>query len=79
MSIRSSLVAKGVNPQTVVLDRLKELGKSRYWLAQAVKGQVSEPTLYRWLRGEMPMLDDNLPPVFKALGLVVKNEHPDKS
>lgn len=38
--------------RTIILKRLKQLGKSRYWLAEKVGDSPSRTSIYEFLRGE---------------------------
>jgi hypothetical protein len=58
-----------MDPRERIKARLKNLGKSNYWLAQQVKDHMTPNTVYAYLRGDTDMKGENLGQVCMVLGL----------
>lgn len=53
--------------RTIINDRLKELGKSRYWLVRRAKS--NEAVVYRFLSGEAETNSNTIRKMLRAVGL----------
>ena len=62
------------HPRDVINARLKELGKTIYWLS--CRAGSSEPVVYRYLSGEAETSTANLAQMLSAVGLEIR-QSPD--
>ena len=67
--------AEPVDLRQVIVDRLEELGKSRYWLAAHPSFPGSSDAVYRYLRGEVDGLGESIGWMLSLLGLGVVVVH----
>lgn len=59
-----------MNIRQQILDRLDELGRSRYWLANA-DHSLHPQTVYRYLRGDGDLTGARLAELMEAVGLEI--------
>jgi hypothetical protein len=67
-------VTKMANVQMTVRRRMKELGWGPYDLAKAVKGKVSAPTIYNFVKRGSAINAKSLGSVLDALGLEIRSK-----
>lgn len=58
--------------RSAILDRLEQLGRSRYWLAEHPDLELSSSAVYRYLRGEIELTTDSVGPLLDALRLQIR-------
>ena len=63
----------------LILDRLAETGRSRYWLAEtcAPEHSLHPQTVYRYLRGAGDLTGANLEKLMAAVGLQINLADPE--
>lgn len=60
-----------VNVRRAILKRLKETGRSRYWLAATVSEEMSMATVYQYLAGKQDMIGTNIEKLLDVLRLTI--------
>lgn len=70
-TIKGLRVSPAADFRALILNRLEQLGKTKRWLAQEMKGHPSQNLIYTYLRGECDMTSDNLARVLDRLGIQI--------
>lgn len=68
LSFRTDEVAPA-DFRTLIAERLRELGKSKYWLVQQLNGDPSSNSLYSYMRGESDLGTQKLAKILDVLGI----------
>ena len=61
-----------VDVRRSILTQLRKTKRTRYWLAQQVRGQVTTPGVYRYLSGRSDMSGQKIEKLLDALGLEIR-------